>query len=154
MSSCFPFRRRRNSETTPLLPQYNDSTILQRRIHQKLHSYQMVRALGMGYMPSTDQLIVNLRTLIASDVLNTDTPGLNRSSKLLLKYLKRWLHDFIELLQNKSCQDQVQDFIWAASHAKISLDTDDVIQAATSTNVRVDASTGQYSIGMDVKYTL
>ncbi|KFY26076.1 hypothetical protein V493_04285 [Pseudogymnoascus sp. VKM F-4281 (FW-2241)] len=106
----------------------------------------MVRALGMGYMPSTDQLIVNLRTLIASDALNTDTPGLNRSSKLLLKYLKRWLHDFIELLQNKSCQDQIQDFIWAASHAKFFLDTDDVIQAATSTNVRVDASTAYESI--------
>ncbi|OBT70339.1 hypothetical protein VE03_00349 [Pseudogymnoascus sp. 23342-1-I1] len=146
MSSCFPFRRKSDSETTPLLPQYNDSTILQRRIHQKLHSYQMVRALGMGYMPSTNQLIVNLRTLIASDALNPDTPGLNRSSRLLLKYLKQWLHDFIEMLRNKSDQDQIQDFIWAASRARISLDTDDVIQAATSTNFRVDASAAYESI--------
>ncbi|KFZ20645.1 hypothetical protein V502_03092 [Pseudogymnoascus sp. VKM F-4520 (FW-2644)] len=106
----------------------------------------MVRALGMGYMPSTDQLIVNLRTLIASDALNPDAPGLNRSSKMLLKYLKQWLYDFIEMLRNKSDQDQIQDFIWAASHAKISLDTDDVIQAATSTNIRIDASTAYESI--------
>ncbi|KFY42988.1 hypothetical protein V495_04243 [Pseudogymnoascus sp. VKM F-4514 (FW-929)] len=106
----------------------------------------MIRALGMGYMPSTDQLIVNLRTLIASDALNPDAPGLNRSSRLLLKYLKQWLYDFIELLRNKSDQDQIQDFIWAASRAKISLDTDDVIQAATSTNFRVDASNAYESI--------
>ena len=106
----------------------------------------------MGYMPSTDQLIVNLRTLISSDVLNSDAPGLNRSSRLLLKYLKQWLHDFIELLCNKSDQDQIQDFIWAASRAKVSLDTDDVIRAATTTNVRVDASNGQYSMSLDVNY--
>ncbi|KFY06720.1 hypothetical protein V492_07798 [Pseudogymnoascus sp. VKM F-4246] len=106
----------------------------------------MVRALGMGYMPSTDQLIVNLRTLIASDALNPDAPGLNRSSRLLLKYLKQWLRDFIEMLRNKGDQDQIQDFIWAASRAKVSLDTDDVVQAATSTNIRVDASNAYESV--------
>ncbi|KFY62650.1 hypothetical protein V496_04480 [Pseudogymnoascus sp. VKM F-4515 (FW-2607)] len=106
----------------------------------------MVRALGKGYMPSTDQLIVNLRTLIASNALNPDVPGLNKSSRLLLKYSKQWLFDFIEMLRNKSDQDQIQDFIWAASRAKISLDTDDVIQQATSTNFRVDASAAYESI--------
>lgn len=111
----------------------------------------MVRAIGKGYMPSTDQLIVNLRTLIASNALNPDVPGLNKSSRLLLKYLKQWLYDFIEMLRNKSDQDQIQDFIWAASRAKISLDTDDVIQEATSTNFRVDASAGQYETSLDVK---
>lgn len=102
-------------------------------------------------MPSTDQLIVNLRTLIASDALNPDAPGLNKSSRLLLKYSKQWLHDFIEMLRNKSDQDQIQDFIWAASRAKISLDTDDVIREATTTNFRVDASVGQYITRLDVK---
>lgn len=106
----------------------------------------------MGYMPSTDQLIVNLRTLISSDALNPDAPGLNRSSRLLLRYLKQWLHGFIGLLRNKSDQDQIQDFIWAASRAKASLDTDDAIRAATTTNVRVDASNGQYSMSLDVNY--
>lgn len=102
-------------------------------------------------MPATDQLIVNLRTLIASDALNPNAPGLNRSSRLLLKYLKQWLYDFIEMLRNKGDQDQIQDFIWAASRAKVSLDTDDVIQAATRTNIRIDASTGQYAMSLDVK---
>jgi hypothetical protein len=55
------------------------------------------------------------------------------------------------MLRNKSDQDQIQDFIWAASRAKISLDTDDVIQAATSTNVRLDASNGKYAMSLDGK---
>src|SRR5690349_9263576 len=112
MSSCFPSWKRRSSETAPLLPQYNDDTTLQRRVHQKLQSYQMIRALVEGYMPSTEQLIINLRTLLASDVLNPQPQGLSDSSRLLIKYSKQWLYDFIELLRKKNDQDQIQDFLW------------------------------------------
>ena len=31
------------AEREPLLPQYRDETVLQRELHQKLHSYQMIR---------------------------------------------------------------------------------------------------------------
>jgi hypothetical protein len=144
MSSCFGSRKKSGSgDREPLLPQYNDDTTLQRRVHQKLHTYQMVRALGKGYMPSTEQVIINLRTLLASDVLNAETPGLSDSGRLLLKYSKQWLSEFIELLRNKNSGDQIQDFIWFLSHARISVDARDIIQTASTSRAKADASAGR-----------
>jgi hypothetical protein len=102
----------------------------------------MIRALSKGFMPSTKQIIVNLRTLLASDVLNPKAPGLSDSGRLLLKYSKQWLSEFIELLWNKNDRDQIQDFIWFLSHAKVSIDVTDIAQTATSTRTKADASAG------------
>lgn len=96
-------------------------------------------------MPSTEQIIVNLRTLLTSDVLNPETPGLSDSGRLLLKYSKQWLSEFIELLRNKNDRDQIQDFIWFLSHAKVSIDSNDIVQTATSTRAKADASAGKVS---------
>ncbi len=144
MSSCFGSRKksRQNGDRQPLLPRYEDDTSLQRVAHQKLHTYQMLRALSKGFMPSTEQTIVNLRTLLASDVLNPETPGLSESGRKLVKYSKQWLTEFIELLRNKNDRDQIQDFIWFLMHAKISVDTNDLIQTARSTRTKADASAG------------
>jgi hypothetical protein len=143
MSSCFGSRKsRRQDDSEPLLPRYEDDTSLQRRAHQKMHSYQMIRALSKGFMPSTEQTIINLRTLLASDVLNPETPGLSESGRKLMKYSKLWLQQFIDLLLNKNDGDQIQDFIWFLIHARISVDTDDLIQTATSTKAKADASAG------------
>jgi hypothetical protein len=102
----------------------------------------MLRALSKGYMPSTEQTIVNLRTLLASDVLNPETPGLSESGRKLVKYSKQWLTEFIELLRNKNDRDQIQDFIWFLIHARISVDTNDLIRTASSTRTKADASAG------------
>lgn len=146
MSSCFGSRKksRGHADTQPLLPQYEDDTSLQRRVHQKLHSYQMMRALSKGFMPSTEQVIINLRTLIASDVLNPDTAGLSDSGRLLMKHSKQWLIEFIELLRVKNDKDQIQDFIWFLIHARINIDAQDIIQTASSTRARADASAGKF----------
>jgi hypothetical protein len=146
MSSCFGSRKRSraNGDTQPLLPQYEDDTSLQRRVHQKLHSYQMMRAFSKGFMPSTEQVIINLRTLIASDVLNPDPTGLSDSGRLLMKYTKQWLTEFIELLRVKNDKDQIQDFIWFLSHAKVSIDVQDIARTAGSTRARADASAGMF----------
>jgi hypothetical protein len=93
-------------------------------------------------MPSTEQIIVNLRTLLASDVLNPEAPGLSDSGRLLLRYSKQWLSEFIELLRSKNDRDQIQDFIWFLSHAKVSIDVTDIAQTATSTRTKADASAG------------
>ena len=144
MSSCFGSRKKaRSGDREPLLPQYNDDTTLQRRVHQKLHTYQMFRAFGKGYMPSTEQVIVNLRTLLASDVLNAEAPGLTNSGRLLLKYSKQWISEFIELLLNKNSGDQIQDFVWFLSQARPSIDTRDIVQTATTTRATADASAGR-----------
>ena len=145
MSSCFGFRKSKGEDTEALLPQYADDTSLQRSLHQKMHSYQMIRAMSMGFMPSTEQLIVNLRTLIAADVLNPDNPDLSDSGRLLLKYVKRWLTEFIEALRHKNDNDEIQDFIWFLSKSRISLDTEDMVRSAKSVKAKADATAGKYS---------
>ena len=145
MSSCFGFRKPTGEDTEALLPQYADDTSMQRTLHQKMHSYQMVRALCKGYMPSTEQLIVNLRTHLASDILNPDNPDLSDSGRLLLKYSKQWLTEFIELIRHKNDSDQIQDFIWFLSNSKISLDTDDLAKRASNVKAKADATAGTFS---------
>ncbi|KAH7312095.1 hypothetical protein BKA65DRAFT_441163 [Rhexocercosporidium sp. MPI-PUGE-AT-0058] len=142
MSSCLGSRKksRQNGDRQPLLPQYEDDTSLQRAAHQKMHTYQMLRALSKGFMPSTEQTIINLRTLLASDVLNPETAGLSDSGRKLTKYSKQWLKEFIDLLGNKNDGDQIQDFIWFLVHSRVYVDVDDLVQTATSTRAKADAS--------------
>ncbi|MCJ1454608.1 hypothetical protein MMC28_004961 [Mycoblastus sanguinarius] len=146
MSSCFGFRKSKGEDTEALLPQYADDTILQRSMHQKMHTYQMVRALSAGFMPSTEQLIINLRTLLASDVLNPDNPDLSDSGRLLLKFSKRWLSQFIEALRHKNDDDQIQDFVWFLSKSRISLDTEDIARSASNVKAKADATAAYESL--------
>ena len=143
MSSCFGFRKSRDEDTEALLPEYQDDTVLQRRLHQKMHSYQMIRALTQGYMPSTEQLIINLRTLLASDVLNPDNPDLSDSGRRLLKFAKQWLMEFIEIIRHKNDGDQIQDFMWFLSKSRISLDTEELSNTASKIKSRADTTAGK-----------
>ena len=143
MSSCCGFRKRQKpADEEALLPEYGDDTALQKSLHQKLHTYQMVRALLAGFMPSTEQLIINLRTLIASDFLNPDNPELGDSGRQLLRHSKQWLKQFLDLLQHKNSKDQIQDFIWFLTKARISLDTERVTTSASKIRARADAAAG------------
>jgi len=144
MSSCFGFRKSRDDDQRPLLPQYRDDTVLQREVHQKLHSYQMVRAMTKGFMPSNEQVIVNLRSLLAADILNPDNPDLSDSGRLLTKYTKRWLHEFIETLGNKNSEDQIQDFLWYLSKARLSVDVGDIAHRASKSKTKADVTAGTY----------
>ncbi len=103
----------------------------------------MLRALGKGYMPTTDQLVVNLRTLLASDVLNPSTAGLSDSGRLLMKYSKQWVQEFIELLLHKNDKNQIQDFIWFLMHANVHLDAADLAKKASTNKYKADASAGK-----------
>lgn len=106
----------------------------------------MLRAFSKGFMPSTEQVIINLRTLLASDALNPETVGLSNSGRHLTKYLKVWVHDLIELLKNKNDEDQIQDFIWFLIHAKLSVDTSDLVRTATTARAKADTSAAYESI--------
>lgn len=99
----------------------------------------MIRALSKGYMPSTEQTILNLRTLLANDLLNPNNPDLSVSGRQLVKYTKQWLHQFITLLRNKNSEDQIQDFVWYLSKSKISVDTEDIVHQASEVKARADA---------------
>lgn len=145
ITSCFGLcgSSREEDDRQPLLPQYNDDTVLQRKLHQKLHTYQMIRALSKGYMPSTEQLIVNLRTLLAADVLNPDNEGLSDSGRALTYYVKEWLKQFIALLQHKNSEDQIQDFLWYLSKARVSVDMEDIAMRTTRSKVKADTAAGE-----------
>jgi len=148
-SSCFGTGRRRWSEEQeqePLLPQYDDATSRQRRLHQKLHTYQMLRALSKGFMPSNEQVIINLRTLLAADMLSPDNNNaeLSDSGQALVHYMKQWLKQSIELLQHKNAGDHIQDFIWYLSKARVSVDMEHIAQRASKAKATADRAAGTW----------
>lgn len=145
MSSCFGFRKR-DDDQAPLLPQYRDDTVLQREVHQKLHSYQMLRALSLGFMPSNEQLIINLRSLLSADILNPENPDLSDSGRLLVKFSKQWLHQFIDLLLHKNSKDQIQDFVWYLTKARLSIDVEDIARRTTRSKAKADATAAYSSL--------
>lgn len=147
LSSCFGSSRRsrggrRSAEQEPLLPQYNDETALQRQLHQKLHTYQMFRALSKGFMPSNEQTIACLRTLLASDVLNPENSQLSDSGQALVHYTKQWIKQLIQLLQDKNAGDQIQNFIWYLAHARVSVDMEHIAERATRAKAKADRAAG------------
>lgn len=146
LSSCFGLRKPSAEEREPLLPQYADDTSLQRQLHQKLHTFQMLRALSKGYMPSNEQAIVNLRTLLALDLLNPENEDLSDSGQALVYYTKQWLTQFVELLQHKNAEDQVQDFIWNLSSARLSVDREAIIQGTSRAKAKADVNSGKFYV--------
>lgn len=141
---CFGSRKR-SDDREPLLPQYNDDTVLQRELHQKLHSYQQFRALSKGFMPNTEQVIINLRTLLASDVLNENNPDLSESGRRLVKATRQWIQHFSELLRVKNDRDQIQDLVWFLSKSRISIDTEDLQARAKKSKAKADTAAAYQS---------
>lgn len=94
-------------------------------------------------MPSNEQVIINLRTLLAADILNPDNPELSDSGRLLVKFTKQWLHQFIELLLHKNSEDQIQDFLWYLSKARVEVDVTDIARSATRSRAKADTFAGQ-----------
>jgi len=90
-------------------------------------------------MPSNEQAIVNLRTLLASDILNPNNSELSDSGRLLVRNCRGWLKLFIELLRNKNHEDQIQDFIWYLTKSRISVDVHDISHSASKIKARADA---------------
>lgn len=147
-SSCFGTGRRRwSEEQEPLLPQYDDPTSRQRRLHQKLHTYQMLRALSKGFMPSNEQSIISLRTLLAADMLSPDNNNnteLSDSGQALVYYIKQGLKQLVELLQHKNAGDQIQDFLWYLSKARVSVDMEHIAQRASKAKATADRAAGTW----------
>lgn len=143
LSSCFG--RRKGDDREPLLPKYRDDTEMQRELHKKLHSYQMIRALSKGYMPSNEQAIINLRTILAADVLNPDNVDLSDSGRLVVKYTRQWVQHFIELLLHKNSEDQIQDFIWYLTKSRINVDVDHIAARAQKAKSKANTAAGEHT---------
>lgn len=146
LSSCFGSRKS-DSDRQPLLPQYeDDDTKLQHELHKKLHSYQQVRALTKGYMPSNEQIIINLRTILAADILNPEHTDLSDSGRVLVKYTKQWLKQFMDLMEHKNGKDQIQDLLWYLSKSRIDVDVEDLARRAKSSKAKADTAAAYQSI--------
>ena len=142
MLSCFGCRKAHSDEREPLLPQYHDDTSLQARLHEKLHTYQMFRAISKGFMPSNEQLVINLRTLLSSDVLNPEPSSVTDSGRLLAKHVKILIRQFVELLQHKNGEDRIQDFIWMLVHSRVNVDVGDLSQRAFKIKSKANTAAG------------
>jgi len=106
----------------------------------------MLRALSKGYMPSNEQLIINLRTLLASDVLNVNNGELSDSGRQLVKFAKQWMTQFIELLLHKNSEDQIQDFVWFLTKSKVSIDAQNIAQKTASIRAKADTAAGMLHV--------
>lgn len=148
MLSCLGFRksRQRDAEREPLLPQYNDDTSLQTRLHEKLHTYQMLRALSKGFMPSNEQAIVHLRCLLSADILNPQAARLSTSGRALIRCIRMWIQQFIDLLHHKNSNDQLQDFIWCLAKARLAVDVGDIRAQASQVKLKADAAATYQSL--------
>ena len=145
MSACLGCRKKPSEDRQPLLPQYNDETSRQRELHKKLHTYQQLRALSMGYMPTTEQAIANLRTILAIDLLNPNAANANSlspSGKALVKYMRQWLVQFMDLVQHKNEGDRLQDLIWYLKRSKVEIDAEDIGKRVAVTKVKKDTAAG------------
>ena len=145
-ASCLGRRTKRDSEREPLLPKYQDDTVLQRETHQKLHSYQQLRALSKGFMPSTEQTIINLRTLLSSDVFNEQNPDLSESGRKLVRVTRQWIQQFSTLLKKKNERDQIQDLIWFLSKSRVGIDTNDLAMRAKKSKAKADTVAAYQSL--------
>ncbi|KAL4957429.1 hypothetical protein BDW69DRAFT_27374 [Aspergillus filifer] len=134
------------AETEPLLPRYDDDTSRQRRLHQKIHTYQMLRAFSEGYMPSTEQAIANLRTLLAFDILSPRNPDIGSVGRQLVRDCRLWIQLFIEFLQSKNGEDQLQELIWHLSHSRVSIHTNELTAQASQSKAKADTKAAYDSI--------
>lgn len=139
-----------SDEQQPLLARYEDETVIQRAAHQKMHSYLMIRALFSGYMPSTEQITLNMRTLLASDFFSPDITEMSSSGKQFLEYAREWITEFIHLIKNKNNEDQIQNIIYFLSYAKISVDTGDIVQKVSNTKNKINAIAGMSCDILDI----
>lgn len=119
---------------------------MQRELYRKLQSYQMLRALTKGYMPSTEQAIINLRTLLSSDILNPENPDLSNSGRRLARLTKLWLQQFITLVLHKNDKDQLQDLVWFLTKSRISVDVDDLAARAKKSKSKADIAAAYQSV--------
>ena len=111
-------------DTEPLLaPENPDAdTPLQAAAHEKMRTYMILRALSKGYIPSTEQTIAQLRSILSIDALNPSNTALTPSGRKLVRDARHFIQALIVLLKNKNSDDQLQEFLWCTSRARAGFD--------------------------------
>ncbi|KFA74391.1 hypothetical protein S40288_03972 [Stachybotrys chartarum IBT 40288] len=142
MLSCFGWRSARSEdpERQPLLPQYDEDTALQARLHEKLHTYQILRALRDGFMPSNEQAVAILRSFLSADILHPYMSELSPSGRKIVADTRLWIEQLIKLLHNKNDKDQIQDFIWYLAKTRLDVDSAAIAAKASASKASADAA--------------
>ncbi|CAK7264962.1 hypothetical protein SEPCBS119000_001260 [Sporothrix epigloea] len=138
-------------ERRPLLAGGDEETEHQLRLHQKLHKYQMVRAMGAGYLPSTAQTVANLRHVVPeSDSRShhsaSSASELSPSGRALSQLSTRFIEQLITLLERKNGGDQIQDFVYCVQRARLDVDINvdlDIDQLQSRAAYRAGQAAGQ-----------
>ncbi|WEW57879.1 hypothetical protein PRK78_003346 [Emydomyces testavorans] len=146
MLSCCRTRKPPEGETQPLLPQHEANTHLQRELQDKLHGYEIVRAVYSGFMPSSAQIVSHLRAVLVSDFLNPDNPTLSHAGRQLARDCRAWIRVFIDVLRDKNGDDQLQEVIWNFSRSKASIDTSDLAGRVSLAKTRADTAAAYESL--------
>ncbi|KLJ06069.1 hypothetical protein EMPG_10513 [Blastomyces silverae] len=148
-SSCYKSRKATSGETQPLLPQnhdFDEDTALQRQLHEKLRTYQMLRAVRSGYMPSTAQVVSHLRLLLVSSLLNPEPLAVGNTSRGLIKDVKFCIRLLVNLLQEKNGDDQLQNAIWQLSKSAVEVDTASLASRGAVAKAQADTTAARESI--------
>ncbi|CAK7227166.1 hypothetical protein SBRCBS47491_006477 [Sporothrix bragantina] len=139
-------------ERRPLLANGDEETEHQRTLHQKLHTYQMVRAMGSGYLPSTAQAVANLRRVVpeqGEQRQHQSSPSMSElspSGRALSQLSSRFVDQLITLLEHKNGGDQIQDFVYCVQRARLDVNVDvnlDVDQIQDQMAYRAGQAMGQ-----------
>ncbi|EEQ83388.1 uncharacterized protein BDCG_00193 [Blastomyces dermatitidis ER-3] len=148
-SSCCKSRKATSGETQPLLPQnhdYDEDTALQRQLHEKLRTYQMLKAVRSGYMPSTAQVVSHLHVLLVSSLLNPEPLAIGNTSRGLIKDVKLCISLLINLLQEKNGDDQLQNAIWQLSKSTVEVDTASLASRGAVAKAQANTTAARESI--------
>lgn len=97
-------------------------------------------------MPTTEQTIANLRTLLASDVLILRNQDIGTVGRQLVRDSRLWIQTFIEFLQEKNSQDQLQEFLWRLARSRVAVDSERVSSQAAHVKARADTKAGGSSL--------
>lgn len=94
-------------------------------------------------MPSNEQVITNLRTLLASDVLNPCRDDVSEPGRQLARDVKTLMKSFIELLKDKNDQDQIQEFFWHLSKSRVSINSPALSSQAAHATSQANTGAGK-----------
>lgn len=132
------------AEREPLLDHSDHDTTREARLHEKLHTYQMGRAISKGYMPSNRQCMGHLKASLQSTILSPPPDaGLSPTGQALIRTSRLWMKQLIELFESKNSKDQIQDLIWCLYKTGLNTDpaaiTQDIVNAKHKADVKATA---------------
>jgi hypothetical protein len=115
------FGSQHDAEQEPLLPQHNGDTTLQANASQKLHTYQMARALSQGFMPSNEQTVALLHR--AAETVHFIPRNTSQSGRALVRHSREIIEQLTAFLEKKNVNDRIQDTLWYLLNTKLDLDS-------------------------------